>query len=52
MSTKAFILVVAAIGVLYMVLFKRMQDRRDRDRRPGERNPIRDWLKGGDDDKP
>ncbi|MEW5772310.1 MAG: hypothetical protein AB1916_02185 [Thermodesulfobacteriota bacterium] len=48
MSTTAFILVIAAIGVLYMVYFKRMQDRRDRKRRPGERNPVRDWLRGGD----
>ena len=52
MSTKAFILVVVAIGVLYMILFKRMQDRREQRRRPGERNPIRDWLKGGDDEEP
>ena len=50
MSTKVFILVVAAIGVLYMVFFRRMQDRRDRNRRPGERAPVRDWLKGGDDE--
>jgi hypothetical protein len=49
MSTKVFILVVVAIGVLYMVYFRRMQDRRDKNRRPGERNPIRDWLRGGDD---
>jgi len=51
MSTAAFILVIAAIGVLYMVFFKRMQDRSGRRRRPGERNPIRDWLRGGDDDQ-
>mgnify|MGYP000965385956 CR=1 FL=1 len=51
MSTKAFILVIVAIGVLYMVYFRRMQNRRDRKRRPGERNPSRDWLKGGDDDE-
>lgn len=51
MSTTAFILVVAAIGVLYMVFFKRMQDRSERRRRPGKRNPVRDWLKGGDDDE-
>lgn len=49
MSTKAFILVIAAIGVLYMVLFARMKKRRDQRRRSGERNPIQDWLKGGDD---
>lgn len=50
MSTKAFILVVAAIGILYMILFARMKKRREERRRPGERNPIQDWLKGGDDE--
>ncbi len=51
MSNKVFFLVIIAIGVLYMLYFKRMQDRRGHKRRPGERNPIRDWLKGGDDDE-
>jgi len=52
MSTTAFILVVAAIGVLYMIFFKRMQDRSERRRKPGERNPVRYWLKGKDDTEP
>ena len=51
MSTKVFILVVVAICILYAVLFRRMQDRHDRRRRPGEGNPIRYWLKGKDDDE-
>lgn len=52
MSTEVFILVVVAIGVLYTVYFRRMQDRSDKKRRPGERNPVRDWLRGGDDKEP
>jgi preprotein translocase subunit YajC len=51
MSTSAFFLVIIAIGVLYMVFFKRMSNRREQRRKPGERNPIQDWLKGGDDEE-
>lgn len=50
MSTTAFLLVILAIGVLYLILFKRMEDRHDR-RRPGRENPIRRWFTGKRDDE-
>jgi len=49
-STTLFILVVAAIGVLYMAYFRRMKDRAESRRRGGEENPVKYWLKGDEDD--
>jgi hypothetical protein len=49
MRTSLFILVVAAIGVVYMAYFKRLKDRAASRRRKGEENPVRYWLKGQDD---
>lgn len=50
MSTTVFLLVLLAIGVFYLILFKRMEERRDR-RKPREENPIRRWLTGKRDDE-
>jgi hypothetical protein len=51
MSTSFFILVIAAIGALYMVFFRRMKNRAESRRRGGE-NPVKYWLKGDEDDGP
>ncbi|WP_169432900.1 hypothetical protein [Desulfocurvibacter africanus] len=50
MSTTVFLLVILAIGVLYLIFFNRMEERRDR-RAPREENPIRRWLTGKRDDE-
>ncbi|EGJ48425.1 hypothetical protein V6C53_12465 [Desulfocurvibacter africanus] len=50
MSTTMFLLVILAIGVLYLIFFNRMEERRDR-RAPREENPIRRWLTGKRDDE-
>ncbi len=50
MSTTMFLLVILAIGVLYLVFFNRMEVRRDR-RKPREENPVRRWLTGKHDDE-
>lgn len=50
MSATFFILIIAAIGVLYMVYFRRMKNRADSRRRGGEENPVKYWLKGEEDD--
>lgn len=50
MTTSAFLIVILAIGVLYLVLFNRMEKRQDR-RDPRGENPIRRWLTGKRDDE-
>jgi len=47
MSTTAFILVLAGIGVVYLILFHRMRKRYEK-RHPGEKNPLDYWFKGKD----
>lgn len=44
MSMPLFLRVLLAIGVLYLILFSRMEERRDR-REPREENPVRRWLR-------
>lgn len=50
MSTSAFILVIAAIGFVFTLLFRRMRERHDRrhpeERHGPQRNPIDSWLTG------
>lgn len=50
MTTSAFLIVILAIGVLYLVLFNRMEKRQDR-RDPHGENPIRRWFTGKHDDE-
>lgn len=50
MTTSAFLLVILAIGVVYLVLFNRMEKRQD-GRDPRGENPIRRWLTGKRDDE-
>ncbi len=51
MSTQVFIAVIVAIGIVYLVYFRRMKDRAEKRRRGGEKNPVGWWLKRGFDDK-
>lgn len=50
MSTSVFILVIAAIGFVFTLLFRRMKERHDRhhpeERHGSQRNPIDSWLTG------
>ncbi len=50
MTTSAFLIVILAIGVLYLILFNRMEKRQDR-RDPRGENPIRRWFTGKHDDE-
>jgi len=50
MSTNVFLIVILAIGVMFLILFWRMEKRQD-EREPGRENPIRRWLTGKRDDE-
>jgi hypothetical protein len=45
MSTRLFLLVVLALGGLYLFYFERMRKRREKDGK-GEDKPLNTWLSG------
>ena len=50
MSNGAFLFVLIALGFVFLIYFNR-RARNFKDRHPGEKNPIDQWMTGKDDDK-
>lgn len=50
MSNSVFLLVLVAFGFVILIYFNR-RAKNFKERHPGEKNPINEWMTGEDDKK-